>query len=205
MLPFFSSLRDTNRSLPERRLSLGSTSGDREGQGRAIAELAYFRERWARAQCVLLNYLFESVFLRIWVLFAAWPRLRNASPRSWAVPGALWPLFLFVRHYLGYAPYAFTFGPSGGFVYPDVLLVFSQPVSWITITPVDVAIFQALPRPLSTLSQLTGPATAMSFMTVVGPVGLIAYGLLLGGIIYRTRGIVECRVTGRRSAGEERR
>lgn len=101
----------------------------REGKivGSALAEAEDFRERWARAQRVWLNYLFESLFLTAWVLFAAWPWFRRATPRRWAVHWALWPLLLFMPYFLGYAPFTFTFGPSGGFVYPLVLDLFSVP------------------------------------------------------------------------------
>jgi hypothetical protein len=140
-----------------------------------------------------LSYAFESLFLTGWILFAAWPWFRRATPLRWAVHWSLWPLLLFLPYFLGYAPFAFTFGPSGGFVYPGVLLLFSVPVMWFPGTAIDVAILRALPRPLWALSQMTGPAMAMSSMAFIGPIGLTLYGVTVGCVVFGTRCFVERR------------
>ena len=92
------------------------------------------------------------------------------------------PLLLMLPHYLGYAPYLFTFGPSGGIVYPVVALIFTLPASWIPPSAVDVAILSLVPRPLSWISQVPGEAMAWSYRFFVGPVAALLYGASLVAI-----------------------
>ncbi len=93
------------------------------------------------------------------------------------------PLLLMLPHYLGYAPYLFTFGPSGGIVYPIVALLITLPASWIPPSSVDIAILSIVPRPLSWISQVPGEAMAWSNKFFVGPVAALLYGASLVAIV----------------------
>ncbi len=145
-----------------------------------------FHDQWDRAGRVWLNYVFESLWLTGWILFAAWPWFRRASPPHWALHWALWPLLLYLPYFLGYAPWTFTIAPPGGFVYPIVIVLFSLPISVVPGTSLDAAILNSLPRALWPISQDPNPDSWTSF-GFVGPVGVALYGLVLSGIAYFAR------------------
>jgi hypothetical protein len=184
-------------AVTEARIS-AIVDADTSADKRTLRRFDDFREQWRRGQHVWRNFVFEALFLTAWMAWLAWPVLRGATPKRWALHWGLAPLLLAVPFYLGYAPYAFTFGPTGGFFYSSMLVLVMLPVFLLPCTPLDIAILTALPRPLVELSQLSGPAMAMTSITCLGPVSLVAYGLLGGGAIYLLRLIIARRRLARR-------
>lgn len=116
-----------------------------------------FLDRLERARFKPAAIVFEALFLLSWQLFLVWPWLRRLSRRRKAFHVLVSPLLLFVPFYLGYAPLTFTFGPSGGFLYPLYLLIVGLPLEFLPSTPVDQALLRSAPCGLSFLSHLLGP------------------------------------------------
>lgn len=143
-------------------------------------EERFFRHRWARAQRVWLTVAFEATWLTAWILFTAWPWIRRASPARCALHLGLSPVLLALPLYLGYAPYTFTFGPSGGFLYPVLAHGFLLPLIFAPRTIVDQAVVASIPPLLEPLSQPVGPARAVTFFGYVPPLALLGFGLALG-------------------------
>jgi len=141
-----------------------------------------FDARWKHAKLVWITCGFEFVFLVCWWLFTFAPRIVPSIAGRWWLNLMLSPLLLMLPHYLGYAPYLFTFGPSGGIVYPIVALLITLPASWIPPSSVDVAILSIPPRPLAWISQVPGEAMAWSYRFFVGPVAALLYGASLVAI-----------------------
>lgn len=77
---------------------------------------------------------------------------------------------------MGYAPLAFTYGPSGGLLYPLYLLFASLLLDLIPCTSLDRALLGALPRALGRLSQLPGPPSPITFYACIGPIGCLVGG-----------------------------
>jgi hypothetical protein len=144
--------------------------------GLTTEERAGFLDRLVRAQLKPAAIAFEAVFLASWQLFLVWPWLRGARPKSRVLHLFLAPLLLFAPFFAGYAPLSFTFGPSGGFVYPFYLLLAGIPLQLLPCTGLDEALLEAVPRTLELLSQLPGPPAAITFYACVGPIACLVAG-----------------------------
>lgn len=143
-------------------------------------EDAEFYGRLGRAKRVWATFAFEGLYLAAWLMFVAGvPPLRV----RWYWRVACSPFLLFLPFFLGYPPMTFTFGPSGGFVYPLYLLLASLPMNIVPCSGLDGFVWQLFPNVLSGLSQVPGSPVAATRMACVGPVSSVAFGaLLLAGI-----------------------
>jgi len=137
---------------------------------------AAFRERVVRAERVWLSFAFEAAYLGAWLLFVAWPLFASSRIR-WYWRAGLAPFLLFLPNFLGYAPMTFTFGPSGGFVYPGYLLLASLPLKLVPCSAADQYLWEVLPPVLAPLSQVPGNPSAYSYMTCVGPASSLFFGV----------------------------
>jgi len=140
-------------------------------------ERTRFSDRLNRARLRPVAIAFEAGFILSWQLFLILPWLRGSSLAIKALHLSFAPLLLFLPFYLGYAPLAFTFGPSGGLLYPLYLLFASLPLGAIPCTPIDRAVLEALPRILDSLSQLPGPPAAITFYACIGPIACLVGGV----------------------------
>jgi len=157
------------------------------------AEDRAFLERFRRGRRVWLTLAFEGLYVTAWWAFVAWKLLPLPRPVSWRWQVGVAPLLLFLPYFLGYAPMTFSFGPSGGFIYPAYLMVASLPLHFIPCTRADEVVWNSLPKILSPLSQLPGHPLAASFMVCVGPVSSLIAGVsvvaLFSLAIFVTRGL----------------
>jgi hypothetical protein len=135
-----------------------------------------FRGRIDRAKRVWATFTFEALYLGAWLMYVFGVRPLHA-PWYWRVGSA--PFLLFLPFFLGYAPMTFTFGPSGGFVYPYYLLLASLPMNIVPCSVLDGVVWQLFPNILSGLSQVPGSPVAVSSMTCVGPVSSLGFGMVL--------------------------
>jgi len=145
-------------------------------------ELKSFQHQLERSQYYWISVLFEAIFLPLWWLFSFHAGVFGNYNRSLAVRLAFSPLLLFVPHYLGYAPYLFSFGPSGGIIYPTFALLMSLPFGWLPFNSVEISFLKLLPQPLAYISQVPYSPMAISFRGAVSPTVLILYALLVFGI-----------------------
>ena len=152
-------------------------STDPKRHARLERDYEQFDSRWRRGKRAWLSFLFEGLFLTAWILFIAWPWLRKSDLRRKAIHLGFAPLALHVPFYLGYAPMTFTFGPSGGFLYPLLLQVATLGTLFLTPTIIDYWILSIVPRILAPLSQLPGPPTAATFYSGGAPFLLAMFGL----------------------------
>jgi hypothetical protein len=140
-------------------------------------EQSDFAERWQRARRYPLNWIVEFLFFTGLILWSAWPWLRRSGPLAWGIHFGLSPVLFFLPYVLGYARLTFTStGPSGGVLYPWLLLGFSD-VPW---TRLDTSIMGHIPQILEPLNQSAGPMWVLSVHGGVGPVAVLAMGTLLG-------------------------
>jgi hypothetical protein len=140
-------------------------------------ERTSFSDRLNRARLRPVAIAFEAGFILSWQLFLILPWLRGSSAVIKALHLSLAPLLLFLPFYLGYAPLAFTYGPSGGLLYPLYLLFVSLPLGAIPCTSIDRVVLGALPRILGSLSQLPGPPAAITFYACIGPIACLVGGV----------------------------
>jgi hypothetical protein len=154
-----------------------SVRDEREGRYRQRADAA-FRERIARARRLWLTLAFEAVYLAAWLSFVAWPLFAPSRIR-WYWRAGLAPFLLFLPYFLGYAPMTFTFGPSGGFLYPAYLLLAALPLQLIPCSAIDRYLGGLLPEALAPLSQVPGSPAAASYVLCVGPASSLFFGVLL--------------------------
>ena len=146
------------------------------------------RERWVRAERVWITAGFEVAFLSAWLLLVAWPWLRGSGASRWALHFGLAPVLLYLPHALGYAPAIFHARPSGGLVYPAMIVLFLLPALLCPRTPLDVIAHRELPDLLEPLNQVpTTPATWLSPSVGLGPTGVVLYGLVLSALVYLLR------------------
>jgi len=139
---------------------------------------AAFRERIERSRRVWLTFAFEGLYLAAWLGFVAWPLFAPSRIRwYWRVGAA--PFLLFLPYFLGYAPMTFTFGPSGGFIYPGYLLLASIPMQLVPCSPADTYLWEILPPVLSQLSQVPGTPLAVTYMSCTGPASSLFFGVVL--------------------------
>jgi len=146
-----------------------------------------FRARLARADRVWLSLVFEGVFIIGWVLFTAWPWLRGARFGRFVLHFGLSPVLLFIPYFLGYAPMTFTFGPSGGFVYPSYLVLASVPVGRIPCSRVDEVLWNMLPPLLAPLAQVPGAPAAATTYRCVGPFASLLFGAMIAVVLLAGR------------------
>jgi hypothetical protein len=134
------------------------------------------RDRWQRAQGYKWNIVFESCLFCGLVLIAVWPWLRGAGPVRWAIHLALLPVLFLAPYWLGYAQWTFTsVGPSGGVLYPHLLL-HARSLPW---TSWDTRIVQNLPQVLEPLSQTSGSPMVLSGAPAAGPCLVLAASAVL--------------------------
>ncbi len=141
---------------------------------------ASFRDRLARGQRAWITFAFEALYLVAWLMFVAGIRPLRCSWR-WRAGAA--PFLLFLPYFLGYAPMTFTFGPTGGFVYPMYLMLASLPMKVVPCSAADQFIWPFFPQFLGDLSQLPGSPMAASQMACVGPASSVAFGALVVAIV----------------------
>ena len=146
-----------------------------------------FEARWRCVNRYWANIFFEFVYLTGLIVFVAWPWLRRKSARSWAIHLGLAPLLLFLPYFLGYAEFTFTSaGPSGGVLYPWLILWFYPFNTW---TSLDTVLCQITPRVLGPLSQPLGPMLSLSgggfgrIATLGMGLGLAVLALGLGRVL----------------------
>jgi hypothetical protein len=78
----------------------------------------------------------------------------------------------------------FTYGPSGGFVYPFYLMLASLPMQIVPCSALDGFVWQHLPNVLDSLSQLPGSPLAATHTMCVGPVSSFGFGILLVAVFF---------------------
>lgn len=139
-----------------------------------------------RGRHVWLSIAFEAIYLTAWWAFFSWRLFSNRSVLSWRWHVSLSPFLLFLPYFLGYAPMTFTYGPSGGFVYPGYLIVASIPLYLIPCSKADGFVWNLFPQFLGPLSQIPGSPLAASYMTCVGPVSSTIAGLVLIAVLSAT-------------------
>jgi hypothetical protein len=143
-------------------------------------EIASFKIQWERAKIYWVSVVFESVFLCFWWIFTFHKGAFGKLNEKFSIRLAFFPLILFIPHYLGYAPYLFSSGPSGGILYPlFAIMLVALPFGWVPFNLIDIWILELLPQPLMYISQ--GPASplALSFHSGVSPTVLIIYAILI--------------------------
>lgn len=165
-----------------------TVSSNSQNQGYLKSKIARFNAQYEKSKLYWASILFEVIFLPLWCLFSFRPstfgRLNNkASTRL-----AFAPLLLFLPYYLGYAPYLFSFGASGGILYPLFTMLLSTLFALIPLNQVDVILLQALPQPLSYISQVPYSPMAISFTGGVSPtmLCLFAASVLILAKIFRS-------------------
>ncbi len=163
--------------------ALGEKVGDRGAYVKPEAQDRALLDRLRRGHRVWLTFLFEGLYLTAWWGFVFWKLLPFPRLFSWRWQVGLAPLLLFLPYFLGYAPMTFTYGPSGGFIYPVYLVFASLPMAIIPCTAADGFVGHLLPRPLSLLSQLPGAPSAYMFRECVGPVSSIVAGLAFVAVL----------------------
>ena len=139
-----------------------------------------FRGRLGRAKRAWATFAFEGLYLGAWLMFLTGVRPLRVH-WHWRVACA--PFLLFLPFFLGYAPMTFTFGPSGGFVYPLYLMLASLPMGIIPCSGLDGLVLHLFPNVLSCLSQVPGRPMAATRIACVGPVSSVAFGALLLAVI----------------------
>ncbi len=146
-----------------------------------------FEREWERAQRYALNELLEFLFLAGLIVFAAWPWLRNANRRTWAIHHALLLWLLFLPYFLGYAPFTFSsHGPTGGVLYPWVIV-------WSSVVPqnpLDPVLMTAFPPVLEPLSAVPGPRMPLSG-SGIGPCTVAGMAAALGMAVYGIGCLIE--------------
>jgi hypothetical protein len=165
--------------------SLRETNRDKTRPAEYFANIEKdFRDRQQRYEYRWMTYAFEAVFLAAWLLFVFWPVFLVSGKPSrlklhWRL--GLAPFLLFLPFFLGFAPMALTYGPTGGFVYPHFLMYVGDYVRLVPCTQLDSWMIRSFPNLLGSLSQLSGAPLAYSGRICVGPASsLIFAGLVVG-------------------------
>jgi hypothetical protein len=162
-----------------------------------------FLRRWHRSRWYWATVVFEWGFLTLCAWVAVWPLRRNLSPLSWGLVYALLPLLFLTPVYLGYATFTFTSaGPSGGILYPRLLVYFYR---W-SMNALDRTVLSYVPQLLEPISTPIGSPLSLSWMGMPGPTSLLLAGGLLGLVVALARLAWVCRRDGlepkKLSAGE---
>jgi len=141
-----------------------------------------FKAQWSRAKLFWATILFETLFLSFWIIFTFRKGSLGKFNDRLSLRIALSPLLLFFPFYLGYAPFTFTYGPSGGLVYPLLLIfifVVSQPVFGFPYNSLDLWILQNIPQLLSPITQIPVAMYAISFYGGMSPTVLIVFAIVV--------------------------
>lgn len=149
-----------------------------------------FNRQWQRSKRYWLSIVFEGFFLPFWWLFSFHSGVFGKFNKSLAIRLGFSPLLLFFPHFLGYAPYLFSFGASGGILYPLFTGLLSLPLGWLPFNPIDIHILKLIPQPLTYISQIPFSPAAMSFRGSVSPTVLCVYAgvvLIISKLILRYR------------------
>jgi len=155
-----------------------------------VYELESFQYQWERGKIYWASILLEAIFLPFWWLFSFHPSFFGSYNRKLSTRLAFSPLALFIPHFLGYAPYLFSFGPSGGVLYPIFAVFIGLPFGWIPFNPIEIELLKLLPQPLSYISQVPSSQLAVSFSGSISPTVLCVYAILViivGKIIGKLR------------------
>lgn len=163
-----------------------SASNLRYGQD----EIESFKAQWKRSQIYWAAILFEAAFLCFWWVFAFHKGACGKLNRRVDLRLALSPILLFVPHYLGYAPYLLSSGPSGGILYPFFATLMALPFVWIPFNPVEIWLLKGLPQPLAYISPVPASPMAMSVLGAVSPTVLVGFAILvlmIGSILRKYR------------------
>ncbi len=142
-------------------------------------ELRSFQYQLDRSKLYWASILFEAIFLPLWWLYSFHAGVFGKYNRKLSLRLAFSPLFLFIPHYLGYAPYLFSFGPSGGILYPLFAMLVGIPFGWIPFNPIEIEVLKVLPQPLYCISQIPASPMAISFRGNVSPSGLFGFAFLV--------------------------
>jgi hypothetical protein len=145
-------------------------------------ELRSFQYQLERSKLYWASILFEAIFLPLWWLFSFHGGVFGKYNRKISLRLAFSPLLLFIPHYLGYAPYLFSFGPSGGILYPLFAMLVGVPFGWVPFNPVEIWFLKMLPQPLAYISQIPFSPMAISFKGAVSPTVLLVYTFIVLGI-----------------------
>lgn len=142
-------------------------------------EIESFQHQWERGKIYWVSILFEAIFIPFWWLFSFHSGIFGKYNRKLSTRLAFSPLILFTPHFLGYAPYLFSFGPSGGVLYPLFAMFIGFPFGWIPYNPIEIELLQLLPQPLSYISQVPYSPMAISFNGNISPSVLCIYAILI--------------------------
>jgi hypothetical protein len=154
-----------------------------------VADDQAFADRWSRIQRYWLNAVVEIGFFASLTLFAPWPWMRRGIKWKWSLHLALLPLLLFLPFYMGYAAWTFTsVGPSGGILYPWVIVWFRGIPPW---TPVDRWLLEHFPKVLEPLSQTLGQWLSYTGGQPLGLVAAMVIGVVIAGLIWGIRNLLE--------------
>jgi len=158
------------------------------------SEIESFHYQWEKGKVYWASILFEATFLPFWWLFSFHSGVFGKLNRKLSTRLAFSPLLLFVPHYLGYAPYLFSFGPSGGILYPLFAMLISLPFGWVPFNPIEIELLKVLPQPLSYISQVPFSPMAMSFSGSVSPTILCVFA---GIVLFFSKVLVKFRAKNR--------
>jgi hypothetical protein len=161
----------------------GAVAGD-AGFGAEMARDDAFRARLARGDRAWATFAFEAIYLAAWLLFVVGARPLRAGWRRRALLG---PFLLFLPYFLGYAPMTFTFGPTGGFVYPMYLVFAALPMAVVPCSSLEGVVWPYFPQVLREISQVPGSPLAVSRFACVGPVSSLGFGVLLVALVSALR------------------
>lgn len=150
-------------------------------------QLDSFNRQWERGKLYWVSILFEAIILPLWWLFSFHPGAFGNWNKKRSVRLAFSPLLLFIPYYLGYSTYLFSFGPSGGVLYPLFALILSLPFIWIPFNAFDIAILSQVPQPLISISQVPFSPSAVSFHGGISPTSLLVYITLVFTVSYVVR------------------
>ena len=154
-----------------------------------LAEAKLFLKRWERAKYYLITLAFEFFYLTGLILFTAWPWLKEAGKISWSIHMGLSPVLLFLPYFLGYPPFLSISAPTGGFIYPTMVvfsisfLIFFRNF-FIFLSPYDEIIGRVIPQVLEPLSQIPGPALSATYIGGIGPVSTLCLGIVTGIVTF---------------------
>ncbi len=171
-------IKEEVNSSKDRFIDQVSSNG--KSSNERISDIEGFHYQWERGKLYWASILFEAIFLSFWWLFSFHSGVFGRFNRKISIRIAFSPLLLFIPHYLGYAPYLFSFGPSGGILYPLFAMLYSIPFGWIPFNPIEVELLKVLPQPFSYITQVPFSPMAMSFRGSVSPTVLCAFaGIIL--------------------------
>jgi hypothetical protein len=152
-----------------------------------------FHVRWQRSRWYWANIVFEWGFLTLLAWVAVWPLRNNRSPLWWGLVFALLPLLFLMPVYLGYARFTFTSaGPSGGILYPHLLVHFYHG----SMNALDRTVLSYVPQLLEPISSPIGSALSLSGMGMPGPTSLLLRGGIVGLLVALARSAWVCRRDG---------